>query len=216
MLTLRSWRRGNASDATQSNWRETLQGMSTRIRELRKARGFTLQQLADQAGTTAQTIQRLETDNMSVSVDWLQRIAPALGVTPAGLLEADSTRRAVQYLGELDAHSVVRSIPARQKAPTVPIEVPGNAPMAIRVKIRLGPYDAGTLLIADRLADDDRASADGRDCVVKTLDKSLLFRRIVAGPGGQVALVPYAPARVVDRDLKITWIAPILMAVKYY
>lgn len=193
-----------------------MQGLSTRIRELRKARGFTLQQLADQAGTTAQTIQRLETDNMSVSVDWLQRIAPALGVSPAGLLEEANTVRAVQYLGELDARCVVKTVKAQQKTRAIPFEVPGKAPLAVRVKDRLGPYDSGTLLIADRLDDDARALADGRDCLVETLEGALLFRRIVAGPDGQVALVPYAPARAVDRNLRIAWLAPIVMAIQYF
>ena len=40
--------------------------MQTRIRELRKRRGMTLQQVADIVRTTPQTVQRLETANMTV------------------------------------------------------------------------------------------------------------------------------------------------------
>ena len=57
--------------------------MSTRIREFRKLRGMTLQYLAQKVGTTAQTIQRLETGNMTVSLDWLRRIADVYGVPAA-------------------------------------------------------------------------------------------------------------------------------------
>ena len=59
---------------------------STRIREVRKARGMTLKELAYATGTTPQTIQRLETENMTVSLEWLGKIARALGVTIYDLL----------------------------------------------------------------------------------------------------------------------------------
>lgn len=58
----------------------------TRIRFLRKKKGMTLQEVAKLAGTSAQTIQRLETDKMTVSVDWLNRIAEALQVSPRSLI----------------------------------------------------------------------------------------------------------------------------------
>ncbi len=191
-----------------------MQRLTTRIRELRKTRGFTLQQLAERVGTTAQTIQRLETDNMSVSVDWLQRIAPALGVDPAVLLEANASSRAVRYLGKLGIDCTVKSAQISDTH-QVPVEVPGKDPMAVRLKGRLGPYEAGTLLIADRLDNEEHEMADGRDCLVEVLDGRLLFRRIVVGREGLAALVPYEAARTVDRDLRLAWIAPILMSVRY-
>ena len=67
--------------------------MTTRIREIRRRRGLTLQALAEKVGTTPQTIQRLETNNMTVSVDWLLRIADALNLSAADLLEAPHQRR---------------------------------------------------------------------------------------------------------------------------
>ena len=56
--------------------------MITRIREVRRARKMTLQDVADrcQPPTTPQTIGRLETGTRTVSVGWLNRIAKALGV----------------------------------------------------------------------------------------------------------------------------------------
>lgn len=58
----------------------------TRIRERRKALGMTLKDLAIAIGTTPQTIQRLETGTMTVSLEWMGKIATALGTTPAELL----------------------------------------------------------------------------------------------------------------------------------
>ena len=52
--------------------------MITRIREVRRARNLTLQDVADRCDppTTPQTIGRLETGTRTVSVGWLNRIAP--------------------------------------------------------------------------------------------------------------------------------------------
>lgn len=58
----------------------------TRIREVRKNRGFTLKELARKIETTPQTVQRLETANMTVSMKWLEKIAAALRVAPHDLL----------------------------------------------------------------------------------------------------------------------------------
>src|SRR3546814_11879787 len=62
--------------------------MITCIREIRKAKGLTLDDVAKRCDppTTAQTIGRLETGTRTVSVGWLNRIAKALGVQSADLV----------------------------------------------------------------------------------------------------------------------------------
>ena len=63
--------------------------MITRIREVRRARGMTLDEVARACAppTTPQTIGRLETGTRTVSVGWLNRIASALGVDAADLVD---------------------------------------------------------------------------------------------------------------------------------
>ena len=63
--------------------------MITNIREVRRAKRMTLQQVADACvpPTTAQTIGRLETGTRTVSVGWLNRIADALDVRAADLVQ---------------------------------------------------------------------------------------------------------------------------------
>ena len=63
--------------------------MITNIREVRRAKGLTLLQVAERCAppTTAQTIGRLETGMRTVSVGWLNRIAAALGVTAKDLVD---------------------------------------------------------------------------------------------------------------------------------
>ena len=60
--------------------------IQTHIRDFRKMRDMTLKQLADAIGTTPQSVQRLETGNMTVSLEWLYKIGNALQVEPYKLL----------------------------------------------------------------------------------------------------------------------------------
>src|SRR5438045_1441907 len=67
--------------------------MITRIREVRRARGLTLDDVARRCRprTTPQTIGRLETGTRTVSVGWLNRIAEALGVEAQDLVAGGDT-----------------------------------------------------------------------------------------------------------------------------
>ena len=66
--------------------------MLNRIRDIRKAKGLTLADLAAACvpPTTAQTIGRLETGTRQLSLVWMNRIAAALGVDPASLMRDQS------------------------------------------------------------------------------------------------------------------------------
>jgi transcriptional regulator with XRE-family HTH domain len=59
-----------------------------RLHELRKAKGFSLEALADRVGTTKMQIQRLEKGTRRLSDHWIYRLAPVLGVSPGMLLES--------------------------------------------------------------------------------------------------------------------------------
>ncbi len=74
--------------------------MRTRIRHFRKQRGLTQGELAARLGTTAATVSRLETADMTISMDWLERIAGVLEVGVPDLLDAPGPGR-VACLGEV-------------------------------------------------------------------------------------------------------------------
>lgn len=57
-----------------------------RIRELRTARGWSLEALAQKVGCSKVQISELERGLIQLTVDWMRRIAEPLGVTPAELL----------------------------------------------------------------------------------------------------------------------------------
>ena len=76
--------------------------MHNRIRHLRRARNITLEQVASATGTSVQQISRLELGVRRLTVDWMERIAPVLGVRPADLLaETPGEGEVTQQIEEL-------------------------------------------------------------------------------------------------------------------
>jgi len=105
--------------------------LTTPIRKLRKERGFTLLQIATKLGTTPQTIQRLETGNMTVSIKWLEKIAEALDVSPSKLLADPATSAATPAQAFIDATcaELVRTrriVPLIQDAPLALVGASGQ------------------------------------------------------------------------------------------
>src|SRR5262249_50792497 len=119
--------------------------MRHRIREFRIRRGFTQAELAEKVGTTAATVSRLETDAMTVSTDWLERLAEVLGVHPADLIERPGSA-AVVLIGRAGRGGHVAPVEPQQ----LHLDPPGDA-VAIEVVESQGPYAAGERLIGERL-----------------------------------------------------------------
>lgn len=66
-----------------------------RIRAIRSERKLSTYQLAEMVGTTQSTIHRLETGKRKLTVDWMRRIAQALGVQPEDLIAPTIVQQAV-------------------------------------------------------------------------------------------------------------------------
>ena len=62
--------------------------MRNRIRELRKARGLTLQALAERVQASNQHISHLESGRRRLTTDWIERLAKGLDCDPLALLDA--------------------------------------------------------------------------------------------------------------------------------
>lgn len=65
--------------------------MQNKLRVLRLAKGLTLEQLAEAAGTSHQQVLRLEKGERRLTVDWMVRLAQPLGVEPKDLLPDPTT-----------------------------------------------------------------------------------------------------------------------------
>lgn len=161
--------------------------MITRIREVRRARGMTLDDVAQacEPPTTPQTIGRLETGIRTVSVGWLNRIAEALGVEAADLV--DSPER-----GDLEVVAVLGSggATAPRKAALVVAPRPAPGQMAMTVASGIGDYRAGDEIWCDRLAPDDYGQALNRDVLVPRPAGRFLFGRLIDRDGGKLLILP--------------------------
>ena len=72
--------------------------MQNRIRELRKAKGLTLQTLADRVQASNQHISHLETGRRRLTIDWIERLAKGLDCDPLALLGANAEEITEQEL----------------------------------------------------------------------------------------------------------------------
>jgi len=185
--------------------------MKNRIRHFRRRQNLTLKDLADSVGTTPQTISRLETEVMTLSADWLERLAVALGVHPADLLESPD-RPDVPIIGVLGPNAALtRATPDE----TLLFELRGETPVAVRLSHAAGPYVAQEILVASRLSGADMAQAVGRNCLCGLSDGRILLRRVVQGDSATFTLVPLDPGGEISYNQTVQWLAPLTMRLSY-
>jgi transcriptional regulator with XRE-family HTH domain len=62
-------------------------GLSSKVKELRKRKGFLQEELAEKSGLSVQTIQRIENGESDPTEESIKRISVALEVTPDELID---------------------------------------------------------------------------------------------------------------------------------
>jgi transcriptional regulator with XRE-family HTH domain len=179
--------------------------MITRIREVRRARKLTLQDVAlsCEPPTTPQTIGRLETGTRTVSVGWLNRIARALGVEAGDLVDLPD-REGMPVVAMLDhdgAHA------PRREGVAVPPQ-PGDNAVAVTVAAGLGDYRSGDEIWCRRLEPEEYSQAMNRDVLVPRPGDRFLFGRLI---GREEAKLHILPLGIGQRQIVVA--APSWMAV---
>ena len=138
--------------------------MITRIREVRRAKGMTLDDVAKACDppTTPQTVGRLETGTRTVSVGWLNRIAAALGVDAAELVTGgnSSELKVVAILGA-NGHAN-----APRKATLVVPPKPAPGLVGLTVAVSVGDYRAGDEIWCEPIEPENYGRALNRDIIV--------------------------------------------------
>jgi transcriptional regulator with XRE-family HTH domain len=162
--------------------------MITRIREVRRARGMTLDEVAQRCepSTTPQTIGRLETGTRTVSVGWLNRIAQALGVEAQDLVEGGnaSELKVAAILGPGGAMAPKRAaivVPPRVEEGQIAILVAGS----------LGDYRAGDEIWCDSLQPDSYGRALNRDVLVPRPAGRFMFGRLINRDEDKLQILPF-------------------------
>ncbi|NNM76093.1 helix-turn-helix transcriptional regulator [Sphingomonas sp. ID1715] len=161
--------------------------MITAIREVRRAKGLTLEEVGRRCTppTTAQTIGRLETGTRTVSVGWLNRIAAALGVEAADLVKLPERP-------DLPVAALIGPDGARAPRKSAVVIAPQPAPelVAVIAEASVGDYRAGDEIWCERLATDRFASALNRDVLVPRPSGRFAFGRLLGREEGKIHLLP--------------------------
>ena len=161
--------------------------MKTCIREVRRARGLTLQDVAARCTppTTAQTVGRLETGTRTVSIAWLNRIATALGVEAAQLVRAPE-----QQMPGIIALLGLEGATAPRSAQIATLPHPGPDGLAMLVETSVGEYRHGDVVWLDRLDPKAFGNALNRDVLVPRPGERFLFGRLIGREGNRLHLLP--------------------------
>ena len=183
--------------------------MITRIREVRRARGMTLDEVARacEPPTTPQTIGRLETGTRTVSVGWLNRIASALGVDAADLVESGEGKAELPVAAVVGASGA--NAPRRTAIVVPPRPRPGE--VGVTISASLGDYRAGDEIWCETLASGNFSRALNRDVLVPRPAGRFLFGRLINRDEDRLQLLPLESGGRQQVVANPPWIA---MAVK--
>ena len=191
--------------------------MINRIRDIRKAKGMTLAELAEACDppTTAQTIGRLETGMRNLSIKWMDRIGAALGVDPESLVRSEASP-APQIVAELGADGPdALTSPREAVLPSDLASVADGAPMmALSVTASMGEYRPGDMIFMRQLPPEDATEAINRDCLIPRPGGRFAFGRLIDRRGTLVGVLPPGAGQkqqVVDNP---PWIALAAMLVR--
>ncbi len=154
------------------------------IRQLRKARGLTQEDLATRIGVHFTTIAKIERAERGLSLNMLAAISNALGVVPRDILNDDMFKapprmRMVPLLGDVSPVHWREAL--HDPDGTFPVPDAGEnafavTPEASTVDLLVGP---GAVLVVDP---DDVDLKDGRVYAVLNVKEKSTFRRFQAEP----------------------------------
>lgn len=158
--------------------------VKNKVRELRKAKGMTQEQLAEKVGVHFTTIAKIERAERGLSVDMLAALARALGVAPIEIIGEGGGNglppmRMVPLLGRIAAGNWREAI----NDPDGSIPVPGAGENAFALR---PDGDSMNLLVGDNaiivIDPDDMELRDGSVYAMLNGDGESTFKRFRTGP----------------------------------
>jgi hypothetical protein len=164
--------------------------------------------------TTPQTIGRLETGTRTVSVGWLNRIAKALGVDAADLVESGGEKMDVPVAAIVGASGA--NAPRRTAIVVPPRPKAGD--IAVTISASVGDYRAGDEVWCEILEPEAFGRALNRDVLIPRPAGRFVFGRLIGReephqgePSGKLRLLPLGAGMRQQVVTNAPWIA---MAVK--
>ena len=168
--------------------------------------------LASAVGTTAQMIGLLESGKRKLTVDWMERLAPALGVSPADLMLSS---KYVPVLGYVGAGAEVYSIDDHAKGDgmfetSAPPQ--GTSPSMVALVVRgdsMTPaYEDGDIIYYDQPLTGDYDHLVGKRVVVRLIDGRTFVKKLRKNNEGQYWLHSHNADPIVNP--RIEWLAAVL------
>lgn len=189
-----------------------------RIRELRLARGWSMEKLGEEIGASHAAIQRWEVGKRRLKSEEMRRIATAFEIDPGDLLDASERNiPVIGYVGAgqfvaFDDHAKGQGIGETE----CPRGLDPKATVAVRVRgDSMAPLiQDGWLLFYSRTPESDATAVLGKTCIVKIegengAEGDTMVRQVRRGfTPGRFNLVPMNGAMA--EDVALEWAAPVL------
>jgi transcriptional regulator with XRE-family HTH domain len=180
------------------------------LKRARKTRGWTLQRLADEAGTSQAYLSQLETGRRIMPPGpMLERLAHALQIPAAELLRKDATVPVVGYVAAgAEAHLYATGDGGLDQVEAPP----GARPSTVAVEIRgesLGMLFDGWLAFYDETRNPVTPDLIGQLCVVGLPDGRVLIKRLLPTPNPErFHLLANGEGSLLDQQ--VSWAARVL------
>ena len=186
-----------------------------RIRQWRRRRRLTLEELATRLETSATNLHRWETGKVAITLDRLAQIADRLGCSVVDLIAPE---RRVPVVGRIGAGAVVLAIDDHplgradrfvrcpdglDAAKTVAVEVEGDSML---------PIEEGWLLFYTRDYDGVPSECVGKLCVVQLADGGPRYVKRVKHGRQHGRFNLYSTNAREMEDIALAWAAPVLDA----
>ncbi len=190
------------------------------IRQWRKYRKMTQEDLAAAVGVSTATISQVETGKQGFTDTTLYAIASALKCTAGELLTraplgADEfgVMSVVPLMGFVGAGAEVE--PDFEQVPDngldqveVPFDLPADMiALEVRGDSMLPMYDPGTIIVVYREQRRSLESFYGQRAVVRTTDGRRFIKTIIKGEGGRVSLLSWNAQAI--QDVEVAWVGEI-------
>lgn len=189
--------------------------MKNQIRTIRQKAGLTLEQVAKAAGTTNQMIGLLERGQRKLTTEWMERIAPVLGVSPADLMELPE--RMVPVVGYVGAGAEIYTIDDHMKGAGMDlISAPpqGATSTMVALVVRgdsMSPaYEDGDIIYYDQVVTGDIAHLLGKRVIIRLRDGRTFIKKLRRNSDGKYWLYSHNDDPILDPDIewcaKVIWV----------
>lgn len=193
--------------------------MRFRIRELRHAKGLTLESLADMAGISRSYLNELELGAKTINANRLDQVARALGVAATDLILHEA--RPVAVAGRVGAGALVPLVDAYEKGEglyhvSCPPQLAGQRVVAVEVEgdSMMPMYQPGHVLFFTRNSHEGVLDADvGLPCVIEDEQGNAWVKLLKRGnEPGLWNLISLNPTSESVWGRKVKWAARVVLA----